>query len=251
MRTTIDQITITQKEFEKLSKVYATQKETANVDGYYNSSLPKTAWQSLIDLNAFMTLEKNSLSATLRRIKKHFNGAIFQRYNKQLLNEKGFNFDIKEFEYIEIKKLFNTANLVTNVRQYEVGNKTERKADVKNFIVEYKTIKSKDDAMFVQGSYIGLDGKKVEVEKDAFSKVLFTVKVKDKETGIEKDKYYTLLPKTSYSFWQLINSMNKIKVSKLKAEKAEKAEKAKKEKEKAEKDIVNLIEKNDNKKAKK
>ena len=193
-------VKLSAKQFKELSIVESVNSNTSTNVDLFKSSDDVTFWESFLNLNAAFKAEHNSLNNVLKLLKDFYSKESFKTYNKALLREKGVSFAKTDFNFKEVKNMFNTATFYHSV-DYQP-----------NLMVRFAKIKDVDKASTLIGEFTNLKGEKQSTETPA--KIYFERVNSEKETV-----YYTLKPITNFTAWRILQGMVKLKIKALKTEK--------------------------------
>ena len=200
-------VKLTAKQFKQLSIIEGVNNTTgvnSNVD-LFKSNDDKSYWKSFLDLNAAFKAEHNSLNNVLKLLKDFYNKESFKTYNKALLREKGVSFIKTDFNFKEVKNLFNTATFYHSV-DYQP-----------KLMVRFAKIKDTEKASILIGEFTNLKGEKQSTEVP--KKIYFERVNSEKETV-----YYTVKPITKFTAWSILQSMVRLKEKQLKDSKTKETE---------------------------
>lgn len=206
-----NEIKLSNDEFKKLSiieGVNSTSGTSANVD-LFKSNDDVSYWKSFLNLNAAFKAEHNSLNNVLKLLKDFYSKESFKTYNKALLREKGVSFTKNDFNFKEVKSLFNTATFYHS-EQYKP-----------NLMVRFAKIKDVNKASTLIGEFTNLQGEKQTTKTP--KKIYF-----ERVNSQGETVYYTVKPITKFTAWSILQSMVKLKVKDLKETKETETETEKK-----------------------
>ena len=198
---------LSDKQFRELSIIEGVNTNTptgANVD-LFKSHDDVSYWQSFLDLNRAFKAEHGSLNNVLKLLKEFYNKESFKTYNKALLREKGVSFIKTDFNFKEVKKMFNTATFYHS-EEYKP-----------NLMVRFAKIQDVEKASTLIGEFTNLNGEKQSTEVP--KKIYFERVNSEKETV-----YYTLKPITKFTAWRILQGMVKLKEKALKETKEKETE---------------------------
>jgi len=192
-------VRLSNKEFRRLTIIDGVNTNTPsnlNVD-LFKSSDDVSYRQSFLNLNAAFKAEHSSLNNVLKLLKEFYNKESFKTYNKALLREKGVSFAKTDFNFKEVKSMFNTATFYHS-KDYQP-----------NLMVRFAKIKDVEKASMLIGGFINLKGEKQSTETP--KKIYFERVNSEGETV-----YYTLKPITKFTAWRILQGMVKLKEKALK-----------------------------------
>ena len=200
-------VKLSNKQFKQLAIIEGVNTNTPanlNVD-LFKSSGETSYWQSFLNLNAAFKAEHNSLNNVLKLLKEFYNKESFKTYNKALLREKGVSFIKDDFNFKEVKKLFNTATFFHS-EQYKP-----------NLMVRFAKIKDTEKASVLIGEVTNLQGEKQSTQ---VPKKIYFERVNSQGEKV----YYTVKPITRFTAWNILQSMVKLKEKQLKDSKEKETE---------------------------
>ena len=199
---------LSEKQFKQLSIIEGVNTNTPanlNVD-LFKSNDETSYWQSFLNLNAAFKAEHNSLNNVLKLLKEFYSKQSFKTYNKALLREKGVSFAKNDFDFKEVKKLFNTATFFHS-ENYKP-----------KLMVRFAKINDVEKATTLIGEFTNLQGEKQSTQEP--KKIYF-----ERVNSQGEKVYYTLKPITKFSAWRVLQSMVKLKEKQLKDSKEKETEK--------------------------
>lgn len=194
-----NEVKLSEKQFKELSIIEGvnnTSGTSLNVD-LFKSNDEATYWKSFLDLNAAFKAEHNSLNNVLKLLKEFYSKESFKTYNKALLREKGVSFIKDDFNFKEVKNLFNTATFYHS-KDYQP-----------NLMVRFAKINDVDKASTLIGEFTNLQGEKQSTKTP---KKIYFERVNNQGETV----YYTVKPITKFTAWNILQSMVKLKVKALK-----------------------------------
>ena len=200
-------VKLSAKQFKELSIIEGVNTNTPtslNVD-LFKSNDDVGYWRSFLNLNAAFKAEHNSLNNVLKLLKEFYSKESFKTYNKALLREKGVSFIKDDFNFKEVKSLFNTATFFHS-KDYQP-----------NLMVRFAKINDVEKASTLIGEFTNLKGEK---QSTTAPKKIYFERVNSQGETV----YYTLKPITKFSAWNILQSMVKLKIKALKETKEKETE---------------------------